>query len=174
MNYIKVVLLIFLLTSIKSLGQNKEYIVTNANDTIYGKITRKTNLTDTKVIFKIKDEQGKKNKIDPANVKLIRSFKGLDGDAYITTVYDRWFIKKIIDGRIKVYQEVNGLSIYVAKDDSRIMFTDIGFPFSRKKAHAQIRPLLKDQLGLLNVFDTMEGSQKNIFLIIEKYNEVSK
>ncbi len=39
-------------------AQEKEYIVTTENDTIYGKIIRATkHLNPSKVVYKIKDEQ---------------------------------------------------------------------------------------------------------------------
>ncbi|MDG1730492.1 MAG: hypothetical protein P8K68_13150 [Algibacter sp.] len=153
-------------------SQEKEYIVTNNNDTIYGKVIRRTNYLNTrKVIFKIKDENGKKTRIDPSEVKTIRSIKGLDGNCYITTIYGKWFLKKIIDGRIKVYQLIDGVIIFVSKDNSEIVSTDVGWFFSGKKAHEQIRPLLEDDEEVLKQFDSISGNYKNIMSVIKKYNE---
>ncbi|WP_411768561.1 hypothetical protein [Winogradskyella sp. A3E31] len=172
----KYTLLLMLLASFSSIfSQEKEYIVTNSNDTIYGEVIRGTNwLNTSKVIFKIKGEEGKKSKVNPSEVKTIRSIKGLDGDCYITTIYGERFIKRIIEGRIKVYQLVDGTIFYVSKDDSDIVSTDIGWFFAGNKAHSQIRPLLEDNAEILKEFDTLRGNQKNIMHIIEKYNKAEK
>ncbi|WP_053990423.1 hypothetical protein [Mangrovimonas sp. TPBH4] len=154
-----------------SISQEEEYIVTKYDDTIYGKVIRGTNYLDTsEVVFKFKNKAGDKIRIDASEIKTIRSIKGVDGDCYITTIYDALFIKKIIDGRIKVYQLVDGAIFYASKDDSEITSTDIGEFFSRKKAHSQVRPMIQDNVELLKEFDTLPGNQKNIFYIINKYN----
>jgi len=172
MTPLKILIIFTLLISFKSISQDKEYIVTNNNDTIYGKVIRGNNvLNPSKVIFNIKDDKGKKTIIDPSETKAIRSLKGVDGDCFIVTIYDDWFLKKIIDGRIKIYQLIDGVQMYVSKDDSEIMSTDIGLFFTRKKSHAQIRPLLEDNKEILKEYDALEGSIKNIFEMIEKYNK---
>ena len=174
MTPLKILIFCALLISFKGASQQREYIVTNNNDTIYGKIIRGNNfLNPSKVFFKIKDEKGKKTLINPSETKAIRSLKGVDGDCFIVTIYDEWFLKKIIDGRIKVYQLIDGVLMYVSKDDSKIMSTDIGLFFTRKKSHAQIRPLLEDNEEILKEYDTLEGSIKNIFQMIEKYNKAN-
>lgn len=171
--YIILSLILFSFTTAKS--QEKEYLVTINNDTIYGKIIRGTNyLNPSKIIFKIKDEKGKKRKINPSKVKTIRSIKGVDGDCYIKTIYGDWFIKKIIDGRIQVYQLIDGVVFYVSKDNSEIVSTDIGWFFSGKKAHSQVRPLIEDNPKILKEFDTLKGTENNIKYIIEKYNNAEK
>jgi hypothetical protein len=158
-----------------SISQEKEYIVTNNNDTIYGKVIRGTNYLNTsKVVFKIKDENGKKTIIKPSEVKTIRSIKGVDGNCYITTIYDEWFIKRVINGRIKVYQLIDGVIFFVSKDDSEIISTDIGWFFSDKKAHSQVRLLIEDNPEILKEFDSLKGTEKNIMYIIEKYNNAEK
>lgn len=175
MNQLKLLILISLLISFKSVSQEQEYIVNNSNDTIYGKIIRGTNWLDTSdVIFKFKGNNGKKKLIDPSDIKTIRSLKGTDGDCFIITIYDKWYLKNIIDGRIQVYQLVDGVIFYVSKDDSEIMSTDIGWPLSREKAHSQIRPLIEDNPSILKEYDSLEGSSKNILRIIEKYNTSQK
>jgi hypothetical protein len=175
MNQLKFLIVLTLFISFKSISQEKEYIVTNNNDTIYGKVIRGTNwLNTSEVIFKIKDNKGKKTLIKPSEVKTIRSLKGVDGECFIITIYDKWFLKKIIDGRIKVYQLIDGTILYVSKDDSDIMSTDIGLFFSSKKAHSQIRPLIEDNPSILKEYNSLKGSSKNILRIIKKYNRSQK
>jgi hypothetical protein len=170
-----VLLVLILFVPFISISQEKEYIVTNNNDTIYGKVIRGTNyFNPSKVIFKIKNEKGKKTLINPSEVKTIRSIRGIDGDCYISTIYDKWFIKKIINGRIKVYQLIGGVVFYVSKDDSKIVSTDIGWFFSGKKAHAQVRLLVEDNSEILKEFDSLKGSERKIMYIIEKYNNAEK
>lgn len=165
----------FLLTANVSLAQEREYIVTNNNDTIYGELTRGTNfLNPSEVRFNFRDEQGNKNSISPAGVKAIRSLNGVDGDCFIATVYDRWFIKRIIDGRIKVYRLIDGALFYTSKNDSVIHYTEFGGFSSRKKGHAEIRPLIEDNPLILKEFDSLKGSEANILYIIEKYNSEYK
>lgn len=153
-------------------AQEKEYIVTTENDTIYGKIIRATkHLNPSKVVYKIKDEQGKKYLINPSEVKTIRSINGVDGNCVIKTIYDKFFIKEIIDGRIKVFQSIESVIFYLSKDEEEIMLADFGGFGSRKKAHSQIRNLVKDNPQILKEFDLLKGSEKNILYIIKKYNE---
>jgi hypothetical protein len=156
-------------------SQENEYIITNNNDTTYGKVIRGTNYLDpSKVIFKIKNEEGKKIVIKPSEVKAIRSIKGVDGDCYIKTIYDKWFIKRIINGRIKVYQLIDGAIFFISKDDSEVVSTDIGWFFSGEKAHSQVVPLIEDNPEILKEFDSLKGTEKNIMYIIEKYNYAEK
>jgi hypothetical protein len=168
------ILLIFLFTSTLNNAQEREYVVTNNNDTIYGKVTRSSSLINpSKIKFKIKDDKGQKNIFKPSEIKLVRSIKGIDGNSIIVTIYDRWFLKRIINGKIKVYLLLDGALFFVSKNNFKIKSTDIGGFFSRKKAHSQIRPLIEDNLNILNEFDLLEGSEKNILYIIEKYNQYS-
>ncbi len=51
------------------------------------------------------------------------------------------------------------------------MLADFGGFGSRKKAHSQIRNLVKDNPQILKEFDLLKGSEKNILYIIKKYNE---
>jgi hypothetical protein len=175
MKQLKTLIILALFVSFTSVSQDKEYVITNDNDTIYGKVIRGTNyLNSSKVIFKIKKEDGKKALIKPSEVKAIRSIKGVDGDCYITTIYDKWFIKRIIDGKIKVYQLIDGVLYFVSKDDSEIVPTDIGWFFSSEKAHFQVRALIEDNPEILEEFDSLDGTEKNIMYIIEKYNNAEK
>lgn len=161
----------FFLLSIQAISQEKEYIITNDNDTIYGKIGRSTNYLNTaEVRYKIKDEAGNKYIIDPAEVKLIRSLKGVDGDCVIATVYDEWFIKRIINGRIKVYQLVDGILFFTSKEGSDIVSNDFGGLNKREDSKDRIRPLIQDDPAILEEFNSLKGSQKNILYIIQKYN----
>lgn len=170
-----ILLVLILFAPFISISQEKEYIVTNNNDTIFGKVIRGTNyLNPTKVTFKIKNKKGKKTLINPSEVKTIRSMRGIDGDCYISTIYDKWFIKKIINGRITVYQLIGGVVFYVSKDDSKIVSTDIGWFFSGKKAHAQVRLLIEDNSEILKEFDSLKGSERNIMYIIKKKNNAEK
>jgi len=174
-NQLKALIILSLFFPFISISQEKEYIVKNNNDTVYGKVIRGTNFfNSSKVVFKIKNEEGKKTLIKPSEVKTIRSFKGVDGDCYITTIYDKWFIKRIIKGRINVYKLIDGVIYFVSKDNSEIVSTDIGWFFSGKKAHSQIRPLIEDNLVILKEFDSLKGTEKNIAYIIEKYNNAEK
>ncbi len=169
--------LIFFILCLPLLGvsQEKEYIVTNKNDTIYGKVIRGTNyLNPSKVVFKIKNKGGKKTLIKPSEVKTIRSIEGVDGDCYITTIYDKWFIKEIINARINVYQLIDGAIFFVSKDNSEIVSTYIGSFFSSEKAHSQIRPLIEDNPLILKEFDALKGTEQNIMEIIRTYNNSEK
>jgi hypothetical protein len=162
-----------LFSSLNSLAQVKEYLVTNSNDTIFGKISRSTNLLNTaEVRFKIKDSNGNKSLLDPGDVKFIRSLDGVDGDCIIATVYDRWYIKRLINGRINVYQLVDGIIFYTSKDDSDITSTDFGGLNQREDSMDRIRPLIEDNPIILQEFNSMKGSQKDILYIIEKYNDL--
>lgn len=175
MNLLKVFLFLGLYIPFVSISQEKEYVITNKNDTIYGKVIRGSNfLNPSKVIFKIKNKEGKKFVINPSEVKTIRSIKGIDGNCHITTIYDKWFIKRIIEGRIKVYQLIDGVLIFVSKDDSEIVSTDIGWFFAGKKAHAEVRALIDDNPEILKEFDTLRGNQDNCMYIIEKYSKAAK
>ncbi|MDX1545329.1 MAG: hypothetical protein R3214_15455 [Christiangramia sp.] len=165
---------IFLLLSIinKNIAQEREYIVTRENDTVYGKITRGINYFNTaEVKYNIRDEKGDKSSIDPGEIAMIRSYDGVDGDCVIVPVYDRWYIKRIIDGEIKVYQLVDGIPFFISKNGSELKSVDFGGLNSRKEAHTQIRPLIEDKPLILEEFDSMQGSQKNILYIIQKYND---
>ena len=142
-----ILLVLILFAPFISISQEKEYIVTNNNDTIFGKVIRGTNyLNPTKVTFKIKNKKGKKTLINPSEVKTIRSMRGIDGDCYISTIYDKWFIKKIINGRITVYQLIGGVVFYVSKDDSKIVSTDIGWFFFWQKSPCSSKTFNRRQL----------------------------
>lgn len=174
MRQLKTIIVFILFFPFLSISQEKEYVVLNNNDTIYGEVIRAINYLDTsKIIFILKGKKGKK-RIKPSEVSTIRSIKGVDGDCYITTINDKLFAKKIVDGRIKVYQLIEGVIFYVSKDNSDIIATDIGWPFSQKKAHSQIRPLIKDNPEILKELDSLNGSARNMIHIIEKYNAYEK
>ena len=169
------VLSVFLLSFHYGVAQEKEYIVTNSNDTIYGTVKRKFDLLDRPgVDYIFRDEQGKKTQVDPAEIRLIRSLDGVDGNSYIATAYGRWFAKRIIEGRIEVYQTVDSTVFYLSKDGSDLEFKDFGGFGSRKKAHAEVRPLFVDNPVILEEFDTLKGSHANILYIIQKYNDFGK
>lgn len=152
-------------------AQEREYIVTNNNDTIYGKVSRRIQIwTTSETKFILKDENGNKSSVNPAEVKIIRSFNGVDGDSFIATAYDQWFAKRIIDGRIKVYLSLDTALFYTSKDNSGLRYTEFGGFTSKKKAHALIRPLIEDNPVILKEFDSLKGSEANILYIIKKYN----
>jgi len=175
MRTLNIFILLFFLITTKNIAQEREYIVTNDNDTIYGKVIRGTNYLNPSIVkFKIKDEEGNKSLINPAEVKIIRSIKGVDGDCLIVTIYDIWYLKEIIDGKIKVYQLIDGILFFTSKNESDIESVDFGGFYSRKKGHSQIRPLIEDNPIILKEFDSLKGSQKNILYIIKKYNESEK
>lgn len=156
-------------------AQEREYIVTNYGDTIYGKVTRGTNLLKpAEVILKLEDEDGNKQVINPAKVKTVRSFNGVDGDSFIATIHDQWFVKTIVNGRIKIYKFMDAAVLFVSKDDSEITSAEFGGFFNKKKAHDQVRALIQDYPAILAEFDTMKGSERNIFYIIQKYNDLGK
>lgn len=165
----------FLVSFSFGFAQEKEYIVTNSNDTIYGTLKRKFDLLDRPgVNYIFRDEQEKKRQLDPAEIKLIRSLDGVDGNSYIATAYGRWYAKRIIEGRIEVYQTVDSTIFYVSKDGSDLEFKNFGGFGSRKTAHAEIRPLFVDNPEILEEFDTLKGSHANILYIIQKYNDFHK
>lgn len=165
----------FLVSFSFGFAQEREYIVTNSNDTIYGSVKRKTDLLVMPgVKYMFKDEQGNKTQVDPAGIKLMRSLDGVDGDCYIATAYGRWFAKRIIEGRIEVYQTVDSTIFYVSKDGSDLEFKDFGGFGSRKTAHAEIRPLFVDNPEILKEFDALKGSHANILYMIQKYNDSGK
>ncbi|WP_155827790.1 hypothetical protein [Gillisia sp. JM1] len=175
MRSLKIFTALFFLIITTTIAQEKEYIVTNRNDTIYGKITRAINYLNTSEIrYKIKDEKGNNDLINPSEVKIIRSIDGVDGDCFIATIYDKWFLKRIINGRIKVYQLVDGVLFFTSKDDSEIKSTDFGGLNARENGLNRIRPLIEDNPIILEEFNSMKGSQKNILYIIEKYNDYAK
>lgn len=173
MKSLRIITALILFISSNCLAQEEEYIVTNSNDTVFGKITRSTNLLNTaEVRYKIKDINGNKSLIDPGKVKFIKSLDGVDGDCIIATVYDRWFIKRIINGRIKVYQLVDGIIFFTSKDGSEIVSNDFGGFNRREDSMDRIRPLIEDNAVILEEFNSMKGSQKDIIYIIEKYNDL--
>jgi len=165
---------LFLIT-LQGQAQEREYIVTKSKDTIYGSVTRGTRiLNPAEVQLKFKDEAGNKSIIAPAEVKTIRSLNGVDGDSFIYTIHDQWFVKRIIDGRIKVYKFMDVALLFISKDDSEITSAEFGGFSPRSKGHAQIKEMIKDNPEISLEFDTMKGSEKNIFYIINKYNEAEK
>ncbi len=169
----KIVIYFFLLVSVFGYSQKteSEYYETKKGDTVYGNIVRKTNhLNPAKITFKSKNKTGIKILLYPNEIKTIRSYKGVDGDCIIKTAYDKWFVKLIIDGKIQVYQQIDGVLFYTSKDGSEIAFTDFGGFTSRKKSHSNVRGLLSDNPYILREFDSLSGSQKNILNIIKKYN----
>lgn len=169
----KIIILLFhmLLISV-CISQEKEYVVIKEGDTLFGKITRATNsLNPSKICYKIKDLNGDKKLLYPSEVETIKSLNGVDGECIIKTVYGEWFVKMILDGKIKVYQQVDGVIFFTSKDNSEIKLTDFGGFNSREKSHEIIRPLLGDNPDILKEFDSLEGTQKNILYIIEKYNK---
>ena len=168
-------ILITFLSIVHSLSaQEKEYFVTKNNDTVYGEISRGINfIKPHPVQYFLKDEQGTKIAINPAAVKLIRSLDGVDGDSFLAPFYDRGFAKRIIDGKIQLYVSVDAAVFYTSKNGSAIHYVEMG-GFSRKKAHAEIRPLLEDNPQILKEFDTLTGTERNIRYIIEKYNSFEK
>lgn len=166
-----ITLSLILFTIAYSNAQEKEYVVRKTNDTIYGKLTRESNILNPSIIyFKIKDELGNKHLLKPSEVKTIRSLNGVDGNCIIKTVYDKFFIKKIVAGRIEVFQMLDNAIFYISKDNIEIKSVDFGGFESRKKSHAQIRPLIINNSEILKEFDTLKGSEKNILYIIKKYN----
>jgi len=168
-------LLFHLLTLSVSFAQESEYAIIKNGDTLYGEVTRATRFTNpSKIRFKIKDSLETKTVLQPNEVETIRSLEGVDGNCLIKTVYDQWFVKKVIDGRIEVYQLVEGVIYYTSKDHSEIKLNDFGGFNSTDQSHANIRLLLLDQPDILQEFDTLEGTERNILYIIEKYNTLQE
>ncbi|WP_418509350.1 hypothetical protein [Corallibacter sp.] len=156
-----------------AVSQNREYVVTKNNDTIYGKLMRTSSIINpSKIGYVIKDMNGEKHDLHPKDVKLLRSLKGVDGDCVILPYNDDFFIKEIISGRICVYQHIDNVIYLVSKDGGKITYIDSGLFWSPKKAHAQIRALIMHNSEILKIFDSMKGSEKNVFYIINKYNAV--
>jgi len=172
---LKIFIALLFFTTLKSIAQEKEYFITNDNDTIYGEISRSINILNTaEVRFKIEDEYGNKSLINPSEIKLIKSIDGVDGDCVIATIYDQWFLKRIINGKIKVYQLVDGILFFTSKDNSEITSTDFGGFNTRENSLNRIRPLIEDNPTILEEFSSMKGTQKNILYIIQKYNNLNK
>jgi hypothetical protein len=173
---LKTIILLFnMLVLSVCIAQEKEYAVTKKGDTLYGKITRANSfLSPSKVRFKLKESNGNKRFLYPNGVETIYSLKGVDGECIIKSVYDKWFVKMIIDGKIKVYQQLDGVIFYTSKGHSEIKLTDFGGLNNRKDSHSRIRLLLKDNSEILKEFDALEGTQNNILYIIEKYNNLEE
>lgn len=172
---LKIFIAFFFIICTKSIAQENEYIVTITNDTIYGKITRTLNiLIKPEVNYKIRDANGNNKLINPAEIKLIRSIDVVDGDCFITTIYNEFYIKRIINGKIQVYQLVDGVLFFTSKDGSEISFTDFGGFNKREDGLNNIRPLIEDDPIILKEFNSMIGSQNNIIDMIQKYNDSAK
>lgn len=63
MKKLKIILILTFFSPGLSIFQDKEYIVTKANDTIYGKVTRESSFFNpSKFKFKIKDKNEKKDR----------------------------------------------------------------------------------------------------------------
>ena len=84
------------------------------------------------------------------------------------------FSKREINGRIEVFMDLSTSIFYLSKNNSRLEYVEIGGFFTRKEAHEQVRPYLADNLEILYEYDQLVGSAKNIFYIIEKYNNYYK
>lgn len=172
---ISLILLFFVVSFETGFAQEREYIVTNSHDTIYGSLKRKFDLLDRPgVDYILRDEQGNKIKVDPAETRLLRSLDGVDGDCFIATAYGRWFAKRIIEGKIDVFQTVDSTIFYVSKDGSELEFKNFGGFASRKTGHEEVRPLFLDNPEILEEFDALKGSQANILYIIQKYNDAAR
>ncbi|ARV08790.1 hypothetical protein BTO05_03730 [Winogradskyella sp. PC-19] len=104
-------------------AQEHEYLVTKKGDTIYGKVTRATSFLNPSKI-KFKAINGDKKTLLPEDVETIKSLKCVDGQSIIKTIYDEWYIRLVIDGRIKVYQLLDGVIFYTSKDGSKIRLND--------------------------------------------------
>ena len=162
---------------VNCIAQNKEYIVTFDNDTIYGKVKRKVDYGTTyaEYNFKFKDSNKKNSVIKPNEVRLFHTIDGQDGDAYFVSRDKHFFLERVFDGKIKFYKSVgeamgDSPTYYYIKDNSILRSTKVGTTFARKTAHTQIRKLLEDKPELLVEFDSLKGSLENIKYIIEKYN----
>lgn len=112
----------------------------------------------------------KKQKLNPAQVKLIRSFKGVDGNCTIITVNND-FAKEVISGRVQVFQLLSSPIFYISKDKGEITIAHFGGFSSRKKAEEQISKLLSDNPAIFEEFKTLNANEKNIFYILKKYNQ---
>ncbi|MEO2060267.1 MAG: hypothetical protein ABGW76_09325 [Mesonia sp.] len=152
-----------------------EYAILKNGDTIFGKVKRRTHWYNTsKINFIVKQENGEKLFLTPKNTTLIRSLNGVDGDCIIKPVYENCFSKREINGRIEVFMDLSTSIFYLSKNNSRLEYVEIGGFFTRKEAHEQVRPYLADNLEILYEYDQLVGSAKNIFYIIEKYNNYYK
>ncbi|MBU2945782.1 hypothetical protein [Zobellia uliginosa] len=169
-------LIIMILIYNNCMSQNKEYIVTFDNDTIYGKVKRRTDLGGPKLTqfhYKFKEDNKKYRPIKPSEVKFFHTIDGVDGDAFFVSRDKHFFLERIVDGEIRLFKSVVSLanekpSYYYIKNNSILRSTSIGT--SRKKSHGQIRTLLEDKPKILQEFETLKGSLDNIKYIIEKYN----
>tara|TARA_R110000868_G_scaffold27279_2_gene103869 strand:- start:9 stop:551 length:543 start_codon:yes stop_codon:yes gene_type:complete len=174
----KLILAIGIFTSFYTVSkaQEKEYIVTFENDTIYGNVKRKMDYGYARNNFKFKEKKQKKRVIKPDEIKFFQTIDGFDGNGFFESINKTYFLQRIINGRIKLYISVGNLqgeapSYYFSKDNSIINSSSIGDTFSREKSHNQIRKLIEDKPEILKEFDLLKGSKKNIKYIINKYNE---
>ena len=166
------ILLFLLLFTTNNFAQEKEYIVSNENDTIYGKVKRSTDpIFPGRTCFKIKTEDGQKVKVKPSEFKYVSTIDGLDGESFFVSWADKFFLKRIIDGKIKVYLDLQISMYFTSKEGSSISLTDFGGIVSRKKPYSQARELIKDNPQVLKEFDSLSGRLKNILYIIKIYNE---
>ncbi|WP_027137983.1 hypothetical protein [Gaetbulibacter saemankumensis] len=157
-------------------AQEKEYIVTFENDTIYGNVKRKMDYGYARYNFKFKEKKQKKRIIKPSEVKFFQTIDGFDGKGFFESINKTYFLQRIITGKINLYISVGNLqgqapSYYFSKDGSEINSSSIGYTFSRGKSHTQIRKLIEDKPEILKEFDSLKGNKKNIEYIIKKYNE---
>ena len=81
-------------------------------------------------------------------------------------------MKRIINDKIKVYQLVDGVLFFTSKDNSEIESTDFGGLDTCENGLNRIRPLIEDNPIIIEEFNSMKESQKNILYIIEKYNDM--
>ena len=175
-NYTLVIITFLILVCFNGKAQDQEYIITFDNDTIYGKVGRKIDYGYARYNFKFKDKKRNRRVIKPDEVSEFHTVDGFEGNAYFESIEQKYFLKRIINGRIKLYLSVGDLNhetvtYYLSKNDSRVTIIDIGKMFSRKKSHEQVRKFIADNDKILKEFDAMKGSEKNIRYIIEKYNK---
>lgn len=161
--------------------QGKEYILTFERDTIYGKTSLRAFYG-----FKFIDENGVESEIKPDEIYEFYLADGIWPNTYFESVIlpgsmeNRVFLKRLIDGKIKMFvesielEEQMYVTYYLSKNNSKLIRTNIGQPFMKKKSHQQVRKLISDNEEIINEFDYLKGKISVIKTIIEKYNDYSK
>ena len=155
-------------------AQKEEYIVTFKNDTIYGDIKEVVNINSIysyNAKFKIKNAKGAKKIIKPDEVQFVSLVDKSGQESFYVSISNSVFLKRVLDGRIKLYLLTDKTRYYIAKDQSGLEATCYGAPFSRKKSHLHLQEFLKDKPEILKEFHSLKGSIKNIKYIIKKYND---
>jgi len=160
---------------LNSNAQKTVYIVTNNNDTIYGK----------KILYK-KDMKG----IKKGKEKIfhnIDSILGYYASSYsIYSYFEKvpsphsWdkpgaeaFVRRVINGKIKMYTEPtqNGYYVYISKNNSKLVLIPTGqLKFRKKTTYEKLKKYIEDDPQILNELNTIGAKRIDFENLINKYN----